>query len=244
MKWKRTKKWLLWISCLLLLLAAVFYFLMDYAVDYALRTIADSAIEQVLSEGNAGKQSENAEPVEAHSHSKSQSDAMTPDEPSPGGSSDAVPKSDDAAAQNAQSQSGTVKANEQSNLPAKQTPSSNGKGSSSVVADQNTDQSNSLNEPYSGEVTIEKAEQAEQKISLKDKTKVTTTLLRSLSKNDIATLAGLAEGGLTISEKRQAKQLILERLSAEEYDELIQIAAKLGLSQGKTYAESLKTVNK
>ena len=93
---------------------------------------------------------------------------------------------------------------------------------------------------YDPTVSIDKAKDVKASISLKDKTKISKILLSELSANDISLLTKLASGGLTVEKKKEAKKIILQKLSEEEYNELIQIAAKLGLSQGKSYQDSLK----
>jgi hypothetical protein len=50
----------------------------------------------------------------------------------------------------------------------------------------------------------------------------------------------MASGGLNINEKRQARKLLLDKLSPNEYDQLVSIAKKYGLSQGRTYSEIKK----
>jgi len=65
-------------------------------------------------------------------------------------------------------------------------------------------------------------------------------MLKRLSPSDIKTLQQLASGGLTVEKKKEAKELILQKLTEDEYNELIAIAKKYGLSQGKSYEESLK----
>jgi len=62
-------------------------------------------------------------------------------------------------------------------------------------------------------------------------------LLKQLSVDDIKLLQQLANGGLSIEDKKIARALILEKLKPEQYDELIQIAKKYGMSQGKSYKE-------
>lgn len=93
---------------------------------------------------------------------------------------------------------------------------------------------------YSPEVTLDKAKKVEQSISLKEQTKVMTTLVKRLNASDISKLTRLMQGGMNVEEKKEAKKIILERLQADEYNELIQIAAKYGLSQGKSYEDSVK----
>ena len=73
---------------------------------------------------------------------------------------------------------------------------------------------------------------------MSEKAKVVSILMGSLSADDISTLQKLAGGGLTVEEKREAKKLLLEKLTEDQYNELIAIAAKHGLSQGKTYSET------
>jgi hypothetical protein len=58
--------------------------------------------------------------------------------------------------------------------------------------------------------------------------------------DDIKALQELASGGLGIEEKKEARTLILNRLTPEQYDELIQIAKKYGMSKGKSYEEVSK----
>jgi hypothetical protein len=93
---------------------------------------------------------------------------------------------------------------------------------------------------YAAEISPEKATQVENQISLKDKTEISLILLKKLSPSDISLFTKMASNGLSIDEKREAKKEILKKLSEDEYNQLIQIAAKLGLSEGKSYAQSLK----
>jgi len=93
---------------------------------------------------------------------------------------------------------------------------------------------------YTAEVTREKAEAVQESISLHEKLKVARVLLKRLDPSDVDIFLKMMSGGMTVAEKREAKDIMLERLSEEEYDELIEIAEKYGLSRGKTYEESLK----
>lgn len=96
------------------------------------------------------------------------------------------------------------------------------------------------NGEYRGEITVDKAKCAQESITLKDKAKVATLLLAKLSPSDMKLFGEMVSGGLSTDEKKQAKDIILKKMSEDEYNELIAIAAKLGLSQGKSYADSLK----
>ncbi|WP_169087675.1 hypothetical protein [Paenibacillus sp. PL91] len=88
---------------------------------------------------------------------------------------------------------------------------------------------------YNGEVTIDKAKDLQEKITVSEKAQVSSVLLKELSVSDIKELQALASGGMSLEEKKQARSIILEKLSPEQYDELIQVAKKYGMSQGKTY---------
>lgn len=75
-------------------------------------------------------------------------------------------------------------------------------------------------------------------------------VLGQLSVADIKRLKELASGGLTLDEKREARSIILDKVSEEQYNELSQIAKKYGVSQGKTRdqiiaeEEQLKAIEK
>jgi hypothetical protein len=90
-------------------------------------------------------------------------------------------------------------------------------------------------------ISSELAQKAQEDITLKDKTKVTSVLLSKLSASDIKLFMQMSESGVSVEEKQKAKKIILQKLTEEEYNELIAIASKLGLSSsGKSYQESLK----
>lgn len=93
---------------------------------------------------------------------------------------------------------------------------------------------------YSAEVSVDKAKDLQEKITVGEKAQVTGVLLKELSMSDIKELQALAKGGLNQEEKKKARSIILDKLSAEQYDELIQIAKKYGMSQGKSYQEVIK----
>ncbi|WP_424769270.1 hypothetical protein [Paenibacillus sp. sgz302251] len=102
------------------------------------------------------------------------------------------------------------------------------------------EQDKSNEEGYRAEVSIEKAKTVQEKITVSEKAQVTSVLLKELNMSDMKELQELASGGLSAEEKKKARTIILERLSADQYDELIQIAKKYGLSQGKSYEEVSK----
>ncbi|CAH1231693.1 hypothetical protein PAECIP111891_06864 [Paenibacillus allorhizoplanae] len=91
---------------------------------------------------------------------------------------------------------------------------------------------------YEAQITTEKAKEVQDAITLKEKASVTSVLLKKLSASDLQLFAKMAGNGLSVDEKKKAKDIILQKLSEDEYNQLIGIAAKYGLSQGKKYAET------
>ncbi|MGO4547603.1 hypothetical protein AB4Z29_22710 [Paenibacillus sp. 2TAB23] len=90
---------------------------------------------------------------------------------------------------------------------------------------------------YNAEVSIDKAKDVQEKITVSEKAQLTSVFLKELSMSDIKELQALASGGLSVEDKKQARSIILEKLTPEQYDELIQIAKKYGMSKGKSYDE-------
>lgn len=94
--------------------------------------------------------------------------------------------------------------------------------------------------PYDPSINADKAAKAQEEITVKEKLQITSIFMKRFSAKELDAFMKLASGGLTHEEKIEAKKIVLEKLSEEEYNQLIGIAAKLGLSQGKKYEESLK----
>lgn len=93
---------------------------------------------------------------------------------------------------------------------------------------------------YQAQVSTEKAKAVQDAITLKEKAAVTSVLLKKLSASDLQLFAKMAGNGLSMEEKKNAKEIILQKLSENEYNQLIGIAAKYGLSQGKSYKDTQK----
>lgn len=115
--------------------------------------------------------------------------------------------------------------------------SSSGGGTSSKPDNGTASQDGSTASEYSAEISTDKAREVQEKITVGEKAKLAAVFLKELSADDIRTLQQLASGGLNTDEKKQARDLILDRLTPEQYDELIVIAKKYGMSQGRSYAE-------
>ncbi|GIP39967.1 hypothetical protein J31TS4_32470 [Paenibacillus sp. J31TS4] len=122
-----------------------------------------------------------------------------------------------------------------SGVPGSASPASPTPGSSAPSSPPGSSSSG-----YDGTVSTDKAAKAQEQISLKEKTMITSVFLKRLSSEDMKLFMQLAGDGLSLEEKKAAKKIILQKLTEDEYDQLIQIAAKLGLSQGKSYQDSKK----
>lgn len=83
-------------------------------------------------------------------------------------------------------------------------------------------------------ISTDKAKEVQENVTITDKASVAAIVASQLSVSDIKRLQELAKGGLTNEEKREARSIILGKVSEEQYNELAQIAKKYGVSQGKT----------
>lgn len=83
-------------------------------------------------------------------------------------------------------------------------------------------------------ISTDKAKEVQDNVSITDKANVASIVAQQLSVSDIKRLQELAKGGLTNEEKREARSIILGKVSEEQYNELSKVAKKYGVSQGKT----------
>ncbi|WP_146762281.1 hypothetical protein [Paenibacillus contaminans] len=217
------RKLLLWSGALLIILAISGYLLMDYAVDRFLKSIAIHAelpADQLqVSAAGASQADERPKPSEAKPEDGASSDPegsrTSPPASRPPGSPEPslVPDASHG----------------QTKTPA-DSPGPSGTGQPKGLPASQTEQPHATFKP---DISQDKAEAVEEKITIKEKTAVLSTLLKKLNASDIDTLKKLAGGGLSNEEKGEAKKIIMKKLTAEEYNRLIDIAAKYGLSQGK-----------
>ncbi|MCQ6560426.1 hypothetical protein [Paenibacillus mendelii] len=87
-------------------------------------------------------------------------------------------------------------------------------------------------------ISQEEAEEAAGSVTMAEKIEIGAVLLSHWDKEELKSFRAALSGGLTIEEKRELKKKAMEVLSEEEYDRLIVIAQKYGLSQGKSYKQS------
>ncbi|OMF90356.1 hypothetical protein [Paenibacillus sp. FSL R7-0337] len=83
-------------------------------------------------------------------------------------------------------------------------------------------------------ISTDKAKEVQENVTITDKANVAAIVAKQLSVSDIKRLQELAQGGLTSAEKREARSILLGKVTEEQYNELAQIAKKYGVSQGKT----------
>lgn len=226
MNWKRT----LWISVAVLLLVVAAVFVVWYqSTNYLLRSIAGMGDLDTVTV----QEEQLADPPIASSNPDLAEKAETTDTASDNASAkigDATPvnSSDPSSAQTnvGESQTGTAQ------------PASDDAGKTVQGENKQTVAPESGNKGYDPNISTKKATEVQESITLAEKARVTGTMVRNLDTQELKQLAGLASGGLSLEEKKEAKKIILEKLSEEEYNELIAIAAKYGLSEGKKYDET------
>lgn len=235
MKTKTIRKLLIWTASVFVILVIGIYFAFDYATNYVLRTIANSALEAptpASSEKNPEPALTPSKEESATKGSGEQGGSTTPSSNPPQASDPAVSGTGEDDKPKAEAPTKSV----DTALPlAGGEPASNS-GTNSGTGGATAGQGGA-------NITPEHAQQAQEQITVKDKAKVSSVLLSKLSASDLKLFMKMSEGGVSVEEKLQAKKLILQKLTEEEYNELIAIAAKLGLSSsGMNYQDSKEQV--
>jgi hypothetical protein len=93
---------------------------------------------------------------------------------------------------------------------------------------------------YTSSLTEDQTVQLQAKVTTQEKLAVSSVLVKHFSVGELKAYAAMASDGITVEDKKAARKHFIERLSEEDYNRLIEIAAKYGLSQGKSYAEVQK----
>lgn len=231
---RRYQKVLIWVGAFLLILGIGGYFGLNYAIDRMLNTLAgDIDVEAIMGTDDPEQQENEGESNSGEGKGDHSTKPGSETVAKPGNSSGENSPGKDSAPTVPPS-SNDSGGEQRDNTESKAPPEGQQEESSSSEAQDNEQMK------YEASISAEKASQAQEQITLKDKARVTSVLLKRLSSSDIQQLSSLASGGVSVEEKRQAKEIILDRLNEDEYNELIAIAAKLGLSQGKSYSNSQK----
>ncbi|NIK78185.1 hypothetical protein FHS15_003323 [Paenibacillus castaneae] len=210
MRKNRWKKILIWTASIIVVLGIGGLFAANYAVDKLISTLAADLENDLLTEDVPN------EPVAPEKSGDDQTDVNNNE---------------------------TVKDLEGASSPKGDTTNKtdkSGQENTSTDDSKNKSGDGKKTDGYSAEVSVDKAKDLQEKITVGEKAQLTGVLLKELTMEDIKELQALSKGGMSVEEKKKARSIILERLSPEQYDELIQVAKKYGMSQGKSYAEVSK----
>jgi hypothetical protein len=228
------KKWLLTIGGTLLLLLFFGYIGMNVAVSYVLHAFSSGKVSDPdVSNPREVKQETNLK-------------AQRPVNEGNSGIPSASPKGNTLGIPEPQK---TVQANH-SNGQTSVAPSSTGSAPAALVQAQTDEKTDAAEKKpnteskdpfkYEAQISPDKAKAVEHSITMKEKADITSLLLKTLSSSDIQMFMKMAGNGMSVTEKKEAKKLLLQKLSEDEYNHLVSIVAKYGLSQGKNYQESMK----
>lgn len=223
---KTWKKVTIWIASILVVLVVGGLFAANYAVDKVLDSMVGMSVDDLMGEEDGAL---DVQPDDTVSVPDEPSDATDPNE-----STDSDEQDSANAGQGTQADDTDQKSN--SNGGGQNSSTGSNGGSDTPAATPKPTPGNSSG-GYTPEISTDKAKEVEENITVGEKAKVVTTLMGSLSASDISTLQKLASGGLSVEEKKEARAILLEKLSEDQYNDLIAIAAKHGLSQGKSYSE-------
>lgn len=211
----RWKRFAIWSLSIVIVLGVAGIFAVNYAIDRVMESMANSILEEIDLEVSSGAV---ASPTPASNPSNE------------AGGSDEQP----AAPDNPDADSGVP-----SNKPAGQD------GQPQQFSQGNGDKGNSSTNlgEYSSEVSVEKAKAIKENVTVSEKADVASILMGNLSLSDLKLFQQLASGGMTVDEKRQARKVLLDKLTPKEYEKLSKIAKKYGISRGLTYEEAQKEEN-
>jgi hypothetical protein len=266
---KKLRKWLIGILGSLILLVVIGYVSWNYAVGYVIGSIAANGLSgssgSVVEVGESGKDSVK-EPV-TPTQSVSGSGAIVGATGGQAQGQNDKPIQDGKVDQSGKTDPGTLNTNPDQGVSKDQPVASDTKGGNAVTAPGSTKAQAPTGQPpaaapsssapttpppdaapsepvYDGNISPDKAKQAEDSITISEKAKLTAILLKKLSPSDISLFMKMAGDGMTTDEKLEAKKVFLQKLTEAEYNDLIAIAAKYGLSSGRDYKETAKDYDK
>ncbi|MBW7474258.1 hypothetical protein K0T92_05840 [Paenibacillus oenotherae] len=226
----RWRRWLLAFGVMLLLLLGAAWYAYDRMTDHLLQVLMeDSMLPIEASEPlatDAQREGEQNKPLSdqavrklSNKGSGGANDTSAPVDRNKGADQSSA---DDAAA--------AAKPSSSSKAAARTKPSSNG-GQQSAAGKTSAADKQAL--------SAEEAREAGDKVTMMEKIEIGSVLMKHWSVEELKAFQSALGGGLTIEEKRELKRKAMEQLSEEEYDRLIKIAKKYGMSRGKSYQQSL-----
>ncbi|WP_409344191.1 hypothetical protein [Paenibacillus sp. MBLB4367] len=215
---KKIHKIVLWSGGVVAIVAVTAYMGMNYAVDRVMNSLVASAIQAEADPSSlisGDNQSVPVQPETSPSASAKDATEKNPSEKTATASTD-LEAGDKSATQSIPNQSGGSE--EKQTTPASKTSDST----------------------YKAEISTDKAKKVQEEITVKEKAMISSILLKKLGASDISAFLNMSKGGVSEEEKLEAKRVILQKLSEDEYNQLIAIAAKYGLSQGHSYKETAR----
>jgi len=210
----RWKRFAIWSLSIVIVLGVAGIFAMNYAIDRLMESMANSILEEIDLEVSSGVV---ASPTSALNPSTSKEAGGSDEQPAATDNPDVDPVVP------------SNKPGNQDGQPQQSTQDNGDKGNSSA----------NLGE-YSSEVSADKAKAIKENVTVSEKADVASILMGNLSLSDLKLFQQLASGGMSVDEKRQARKVLLDKLTPKEYEKLSNIAKKYGISRGLTYEEAQK----
>ncbi|CAH1206881.1 hypothetical protein PAECIP111893_02639 [Paenibacillus plantiphilus] len=236
----RWRRWLLIFGAMMLLLFGAVWYAYDRMTDHLLEVLMEESLPLNETTELAGAASRNSEQEDSVSNKTPRTASQ--------------PIGDDSvdAASNPSSTSQGTGAEEDAAASSNQPNGENGTNAGNQSSDENIG-SNAGNQPsaengaHTGKksgsankagISVDEASEAGSKVTMMEKIEIGSVLLQHWSADDLKSFQSTLGGGLTVEEKRELKRKAMEQLSEEEYNRLIAIAKKYGMSQGKSYKQS------
>lgn len=224
---KRWKKVVIWISSIIVVLGITGLFVANYAIDKFLSALAtESVVVEETAESNGQVVEEGT--VVAETPVTDAKDV-----------SGSVKQNEDTASDEG-NKSSSAEVSDEKEEPGSSSNNGSKDNKSNTEKQQSESPKKELDLSYSAEVSGTKAEAIKENVTVKEKAQVTSILLGELDMDDIKRLQELASGGLSIEEKKEARRILLEKVSPEQYNSLSSIAKKYGASEGKSYDQVSK----
>ncbi|CQR57853.1 RodZ family helix-turn-helix domain-containing protein [Paenibacillus riograndensis] len=227
---KRWKKVLFWTLSVIVVLGVAGLFAANYAVDKLMSSMADGFNVEADETTSNATQGEIVEPPVAAGDATAEPTASA----APGSKVEPTSNVEPTTAVSPSSTPASEGAGDKKADNDGQTAASTKNPTSASATDKGPAKNG-----YTAQVSTDKAKEIQESVTVKDKADVAAIVMGQLSLSDIKRLQELAKGGLTVEEKREARSIILSKVSEEQYNELSQVAKKYGVSQGKTRDEIL-----
>lgn len=255
-KWRR---WLLAFGAMLLLLLGAAWYAYDRMTDHLLEVLMDESIpsneisEEAGTAGQRGQEGNNPLPAGSPIIGNSAPAALKTSATGKGKGEGEGAASDSQTGKTPQAGEGSELSGRDAKAGSKSGKDS--KADSESGKDAKTDSKSAVGKDASDakqspagkqassakpDISVDEASEAGSKVTMMEKIEIGSVLLKHWSADELKSFQSALSGGLTKEEKRELKRKALAQLSEEEYNKLIEIAKKYGMSQGKSYKKSLE----